>query len=205
MGNRVFDIAACVSGIAPGTYYASRDDNGKDFTFYSNISTSGSKQKLSLINGTEFSGVRITGSWTSSGRYFTFKKIGAKAFSPDLRVSFHYEILRMKLNQHLGTSAHTRLNDFISARPAKDNPIPRTEVEVNCGAPSNKTTFEFYVIAKLVNGVPVFSSGPKVHKSYDSAATEAARLAKLENGNKFVVFQATSAVSVGALVWEDAK
>lgn len=190
---RVFDLSAAVGGIRAGAYFA--DSNGRIF---SKISNTGRRVALLAVNkngGTTsfYEAEIINGTNTVSGRYFSF----AGTNMDSARTSYHKGILDSYIKRYL--HENPKIATFLSSvEPVTEelhNCVPRVAVP-------KAGSFEFYVIARLVNGSPSFSSGPKVHTDMTSARTEALRLAGLYPGAEFMIFKANSSVSTGSTVWK---
>lgn len=186
----VFDLSLAISGIRTNAYFAAAD--GK---VYSRISTNGRKVALIGLNGFMFHGIQLDGANTVSGRYFTFATTNRSYYNE--RVTYAQGILQLRIRDFLAKNGlDAQFVKGASAQVVDLSHFGGTHVT------QPATNFEFYVIAKLVNGNPAFSSGPKVHTSSASAKAEAQRLAAANPGNKFMIFKATNAVSVGSTVWE---
>lgn len=196
MGIRVFDLSLVITNLRKNAYFVEPIQNGAGFNVYSCISTNGYKKEFVDRFGKVRHGIRLDGADTTSGKYFSFA-LDRPSYYND-RASVQQGILKMKIKTYLDSCAGEDVRNFINGNPSVDKIVP-VQFGVN-----KATSFEFYVIAKLVNGVPVFSSGPKVHTAANAARTEAQRLATANPGSKFVVFKATDAVSVGATLWESA-
>jgi hypothetical protein len=175
----VIDLALVLSSVRRGSYFISETG-----LLFSKISSLGPKVLVSFAGGGVAYLAQLRGTKTVSGRYFSFEPTHSGC-----RLTYHESIL--KRNRESFAVRNPNAWKFGNSAPAT--------VEVK---PCSAQPIEFCVIAKIVNGAPVFSSSPKVHTSLHSGKVEALRLAKEYPGTKFSVFTIKTSVTAKSEVWE---